>query len=106
MRYHPDDFYRLMEAVEEAGGMQIERRCEPTKIRLKAPNARGEMKPKTFFTAGCQQNALFAVPYEVPQGRLGTKMQKAGAGVAIVCAVDDDMGRWPRFAHVIEEDSG
>lgn len=105
MQYHPDDFLRLMEAVEDAGGAMLAGRCMPKRFRLRVPRPGGGKRWKDFGTAGCGQEALFEVPYELPKGDLGAKMEKRGGGSLRVCAVDDDLGKWPRFSDNMEEDS-
>ncbi len=104
MRYHPDDFLRLIGKVEEEGGAQADGKCVGRKLRLK--NEKGMLTE--FLTTGCQKEARFLVPYSKPpfptaagQG-LGPRAPKA-VGVALVCAVDDDMGLWPRFKSAIQE---
>lgn len=106
MRYHPDDFLRLIELVEVTGGSQAEGRCEPVKFRLKQPDTKGEMRYKDFHTAGCRKEALFIVPYQKPEykGEDDT-MIEGGIGTGVFCAVDDSMGRWPRFQNAVKEDS-
>jgi len=97
MRYHPDDFLRLIALVEDAGGAAAEGACKGTKFRLKRPNSKGESRYQEFFTSGCGKEARFLVPYQKPKG--------GSTGLAVVCAQDDNMGMWPKFRAAIEEDS-
>lgn len=105
MLYHPSDFQRLAEEVENQGGTSLPGPHNPRKLTMKLPDAKGEQRWQDAFTTGCQQEAQFLVPYDLPDTRLGKAMEKRGAGIVQVCAVDDDMGKWPRFANAIQEDS-
>jgi len=105
LQYHPDDFLRLSDEVERQHGTSVPGPHNPRRLRMKATDADGEERWQDAFTAGCGQETRFLVPYALPQGKLGKAMEKRGAGVVEACAVDDDMGKWPRFANVIQEDS-
>lgn len=105
IQYHPDDFLRLAEEVEAQGGVNLPRRCNPRKFKLPLPKTGGGKGWKELFTTGCGQESLFEIPYSLPGGRLGKKMRDRGGGLVVACAVDDDMGKWPRFANTIQEDS-
>lgn len=106
MRYHEDDFLRLMSAVEEQNGEPAGTPCKGSKFRLQVPDNADKMKYKEFLTHGCGLDTVFLVPYQKPAGR-DTKGDKipGGTGTIAVCAVGDDMGRWPRFQDAIQEDS-
>lgn len=105
MNYHPDDFLRLLEGVEAEGGAMLPDRCRATKYALRIPDADSELRFRDFFTTGCGQDTRFVLPYKLPKGKLGEKMESRGGGLVTVCAVDDEVGKWPRYAHLIEEDS-
>lgn len=109
MLYHPDDMARLIEAVEAAGGTHMPGPHRAKKFKLRMPNGKpGEALKERWqevFTCGCERETRFLLPYAVPRGKLGKKMLERGAGLVEVCAVDDDMGKWPRFQNVIQEDS-
>ena len=102
MLYHPEDFLRLTEAIEDVGGAIVVNPCRGRKYRIKMPAAGGKSKWEDKLTSGCGNETQFLVPYRPP----GT-IKDAGEGphTALVCAVCDELGKWPRFAHVIEEDS-
>lgn len=100
VQYHPDDFLRLLESVEDGGGAVLTGLCTPQRYKLKV-----EGKVRDYFTTGCRRESRFLIPYELPKGRLGQKMAKRGAGLVTACAVDDDMGKWPRFKSAVQEDS-
>jgi hypothetical protein len=106
MRYHPDDFLRLAEAVEEQQGALLPDPCVPQRYSLKIPDGPGdEPRWEDFYTAGCNKEARFVIPYPLPKGKAGRQMESRGAGFLTACAVDDDMGKWPRFASAMQEDS-
>jgi hypothetical protein len=104
MRYHEDDFLRLMSAAEEQGGVLAETPCKGAKFRIKQPNGE-RMKYKEFRTHGCGLDTVFILPYQKPGGKdtRGGNIP-GGTGTVAVCAVGDDIGRWPRFRGVIQED--
>lgn len=101
MKLGPDEMLRLMEVVEEQGGAQAEGRCQPSKYRLKeTPDG----KFKDFATTGCGQETRFLVAYLKPDKQAAGNAKIQGeTGTLSVCANDDLMGRWPRFANAIKE---
>lgn len=115
MNYHPDDFLALTEEVERQGGYVQPDTCFPTQFRRRMPDGTW----KRDHTTGCGLPARFGITYDPTEpvyfesrdddgekviiDHPGEKVE--GAAYAAVCAVDDSMGRWPRFQHVIEEDS-
>ena len=95
-----------MEHVEGAGGTLLPEPCRPLKFRLKQPDQKsGGMKWTNLYTTGCGREARFAIPYKLPAGARGDRMKERGGGVVLACAVDDDIGKWPRFSGAIQEDS-
>lgn len=80
MNYSQDDFFELMDAVEAQQGTHLDEQCVAKKYIFSGK----KIQPLTY--PGCGNSALFMVPYE------GGKEPEVK-----VCAVDDDMGRWPRF---------
>lgn len=87
MKYNMDEFYRLMESIEDQGGEHLELTHDPVfHIELTGPHVKGE---EVLY---CGESAMFAIPYE-PLGHEGTMDS------ITVCAVDDAVGRWPRFAN-------
>lgn len=126
MQYHPDDFMRLMEEAERQGSAHLNDYCEPKKFRQPQPTPKG-MRETDLFTHGCNQQTKFMVPYDParhviipayngpddPDGdnithtvsvKENNAVMNRGGGFATVCASGDAMGRWPRFAKVIEEE--
>lgn len=100
--YHPDDFIRLTETVEQQGGARLEEACVPSMFKLKVPDHSGDMRWKRFHTSGCRNHSRFVVQYD--PGEEVSETHPSG-GLMTACAVDDDMGKWPRFAHAMQEDS-
>lgn len=91
MNYHPDDMVRLDSAIYQDGGSALAQVCAPRILRYKIAG-----RWKRVSTTGCGYHALYEVPYERESGQLGT---------ATVCAVDDAMGLWPRYANAVSERS-
>lgn len=100
MNYSPDDFLTLLEEVERQGGVHLPDPCTAPSIRMKQPDAAGNLKWKEVFLTGCGKDARFALPYEpaAESAKDRQAMIERGAGFVTACAVDDDMGKWPRFA--------
>lgn len=86
MDYSKQEFFDLLEMVEDAGGEHLDEQC-----LAKTYTFCGErLKPATL--PGCGNSALFVVPYVESEDKNGEVITHVKA-----CAVDDDMGRWPRF---------
>ena len=86
MDYSKPEFFDLMERVDEQDGEHLDEQC-----RMKTYEFCGDELPeRAKRLPGCGESALFMIPYA---GITGTKDN----GPVKVCAVDDDMGRWPRF---------
>lgn len=98
MNYSRQEFFNLMEAVEDQGGEHLDRLCAARSYTFKQSRAEeggnggwkfvSQGKPKVVTLPSCGNSALFVVPYE---GEHGTDE------ALTVCAVEDDMGLWPRF---------
>lgn len=91
MRYTQDEFFRLMQAIEDQGGTHLDQTHDPvyhTEFAGSHPQAKG------VEITYCGLDVMFEVPYE--------GLDKHGADLGVqpveVCAVDDWVGRWPRFA--------
>lgn len=83
MNYSKEEFLTLMEQAEEQGCVHRDEVCDDTTYEF------GD-RVKPVKMRGCHNTTLFDVPYEsFIDARQGT--------VERVCAVDDAMGRWPRF---------
>ena len=91
MNYSPDAFLALMEQVEDQGGIHLKDRCVPRRYVLPREGSDGKKRNRTYFTTGCNADARFLVPYD---GENGPRS-------AVVCAVDDEMGKWPRFQNEV-----
>jgi hypothetical protein len=88
MNYSEQEFYTLMEAVEAAGGEHLDRQCTARTYDFTGKHS------KQVTIGGCGNSAFFKVPYLSLDG---TSMATSAVPPVEVCAVDDDMGRWPRF---------
>lgn len=100
MQYSPDQMQRLIDAVEapETGGTFVPGPHIPKKFKLKVYDpAKDKRVWKEILTTGCHQEAQFLIPYALPGGKLGEAMEKRGGGLVQVCAIDDNVGMWPRF---------
>lgn len=87
MNYTETEFENLMTAVRNEGGEHLDRQCKARTYDFSGP----QTKPVTI--GACGNSTIFKLPYEA--------LSKSGATVTLhsveVCAVDDDIGRWPRF---------
>jgi hypothetical protein len=102
VNYTRSQFFSLMQAVEDQGGDHLDRTCESPPYFFKQFEASpveddawkfsftGSTKKVTF--PSCGHSALFAVPFlDDPEEKV------------TVCAVEDSMGLWPRFADQVAE---
>lgn len=87
MIYNHKDFFALIEAVEQQGGEHLDKTCEVRRYEFVGD------KSKPFIPPTHQDPTVFMVPYEA----LNKDGSEAGLQPVEVCAVEDDMGRWPRF---------
>ncbi len=87
MNYSQEDFFALMEAVENVGGEHLDDVCGPKTYKWIGTG----IKPITY--PGHSGAASFLIPYEATD--------KKGEGMGLhphrACAVEDDLARWPRF---------
>lgn len=129
MNYEGDEFLRLLVAVQDQGGALLPDKCEKVWYRLKQPTPEG-MRTKDVDTTGCGNESRLALIYDPTApvdvapaafkrmdgkkvtfrgskhpGEDGEIMRARGGGIVTVCAVDDDVGRWPRFAKLMKEDA-
>lgn len=126
--YDPDEFIRLTDAVEAQGGASLPDACVGEEYHLKVPAVTGP-EWRDYRTTHCSEFTRFVIPYdtgvavEVPQGKwsgvpgkrklksLANKKVEAapqkeidaqilrGARFVTVCASDDLVALWPRFAN-------
>lgn len=87
MMYSREEFFALIEAVEDDGGEHLDKTCEVRRYEFVGS------KSKPFIPPSHRDPTLFLVPYEAADKR-GLEM---GTQAVEACAVEDDMGRWPRF---------
>ena len=78
MNYSKEEFFDLMTQAENQGAQHLDELCNDRVYEFG-----GRVKPLRL--RGCLNSSLFEVPFGDNEG------------VVRVCAVDDDMGRWPRF---------
>ena len=83
MKYSQEEFFDLMERVENEGGEHLDDICGVRQYTFSGPHT----KPLT--DPGHGEVTLFKIPY--------LHEDDSTAGELTVCAVDDDMGRWPRY---------
>lgn len=83
MKYKPDEFFRLMAAVEEQGGEHLDESHDT--VYLMPDKDKGLPGLELDY---CGQSMLFVIP-DLPG--------ESPPGKTKVCAMDDDMGLWPRF---------
>lgn len=99
----PEDiFIRLVEAVEEQGGELLPRTHYGEAITY-LTDENGRKKRSEAQTAGCGLESVLAVPYDCYEiDKDGQEQGLPTLKNAVVCAVDDAVHLWPRFAGVIE----
>lgn len=120
MNFHPDDFLALSLAVEDEGGSFPPDPCYGKEFRLKVPNAAGKMLWKRFHTTHCDLSARMGIPYDPSEpvriveddpahSQPITVVDHPGEAdiprEALVCAVDDCVGLWPRYSGVVSKRS-
>lgn len=92
MNYTKDEFFALVDAVEKQGGELTDDLCEPADYDFNLTKAQERtLGPLTF--PACGNASVFEVPYDA----LNKEGDEVGVQPVKVCAVDDDMARWPRF---------
>lgn len=112
MDYHPDDFIALVAGIENEGGAILPDKCEGEKVVYKLPDA----DRIVMQTANCNLYARLAVAYdptvevdlelytEIDGENVRTRIKHNGEdpqqnlNFVPVCAVDDAVGAWPRYA--------
>jgi hypothetical protein len=90
MVYTEADFQRLVAALEDQGGQHLNDQCKAKTYRWTGTNE----QPRVV--EGCGNHMLLDVQYEPYQD--GSVVQSV-----TVCAVDDNVGMWPRFRHAIKD---
>lgn len=86
MKYSQNQFMRLIEAVEDQGGSYLDESCKPVRaFEFTGPNKLKESEKALNY---CGNQSMFEIPYEDEHG---------GKGTIKLCAVEDDLGNWPRF---------
>ncbi len=88
MKYTREEFFRLMEAIEADGGEHLDKVHEHSNYLEFVGGPTKDVAQS--YHRNCGESALFEVDYQPIHGDTLERME--------VCAVDDWMGRWPRFA--------
>jgi hypothetical protein len=112
MRVTEDQFFSLLEEVERQGGHHVDGNHRPRQIKFEARDPKpGDPKFTKGATQGCNMPFQLMVRYDpsekvtVPAAKgtgtiVVTKDENANdAGTVLVCAADDNVAMWPRFAH-------
>ena len=129
MNYHPDDFLALSQAVVDDGGECFADPCVGSTVRYRVPGAGGKKVWVRRQTTHCDMSARMGIKYdpalhiriegEPAPGLLGevtkpaTIVDHPGEKVyrdrkvplAVVCAVDDCVGLWPRYNEIVSDRS-
>lgn len=84
MNYSKDEFLALVSYVEDQGGVLLDELCASHQYLIEHERRVSVTLP------GCGNISTFEVPYE-------SMMAGVNDATVRVCAVDDSMGRWPRF---------
>jgi hypothetical protein len=87
MNYSQTEFLRLLDQIESQSGEHLDKPCTPQTYNFTGEKS----KPMTF--GSCGNFSLFSIPYAAQD----VKGKDIGARKVQVCAVEDDLGRWPRF---------
>jgi hypothetical protein len=93
MNYSRQGFFRLMEEVEAQGGQHLDQDHAKVFYSEFAGGPTRDAQAGSVSNNNCGESCLFDVPY-VPMGDGNTPMM----GTVQVCAQDDMLGLWPRFA--------
>lgn len=129
MEFSQDEWLRLIEAIEADGGFQAEddlgmpKVCTTRTYQFTGPK---KLPMKLRVLEGCDNESMFEILYDpgAPvhleleardrKGNLtgekvvidhsGEAGLKGAVDTVTVCAVDDGVGWWPRYAHVMDEE--
>ena len=93
MDYTNDEVLAVTHEVVRQGGVRLEDRCMPRDVVFHSPPYPRERVDREF-SCGCGNALRFVIEYNGENGR---------AALVTACASCDDMGRWPRYKHVIDE---
>lgn len=89
MKYSRQEFFRLMEAIEEDGGEHLDKVHEHSNFTAFSGGPVQDVQ--LGYIKNCGESALFSVPYI-------SFLNNNDLRELEVCAKDDMMGLWPRFA--------
>lgn len=86
-------FIALCDAVEDQGGELLTETHWPETLIYETKNSKGRKRTEEAESTGCGRETLFDVPYE-----MYSTDDTVEEGMIKVCAIDDMMDLWPRFA--------
>ena len=112
MSGYDNDFISLLEEVERQGGELLPETCLPGEYVITISKKGGGVKKRKVLTTGCGNEHRLEIPYdpstpvavpqtptaEDPEPKAKRHAGDHGLGKVIVCATDDAVDRWPRFA--------
>jgi hypothetical protein len=94
-----DTFIRLVEAVEAQGGELLPETHHPTPFVYKIEGPNGRSKSVEVEGTGCGEDTLLRIPYEDHKpDKQGVESPDGAVHDIKVCAIDDLVHLWPRFA--------
>ena len=93
MDYEPEQFLKLIEAVEEQAGAVLPDACEPKRFQLNQPKKDGSENIVTLATQGCGKHARFMIQY--------SPTNSAEPKFITLCAYCDNVGAMPRFREAL-----
>lgn len=95
---HDTIFAALVDAVESEGGELLMETHHPEILHYTTPGG----KPIPIEGTGCGQDTLLRIPYDdhhpAKDGAEGTDVERRSVKV---CAIDDSMHLWPRYAGAV-----
>jgi hypothetical protein len=117
MNFHPEDFQALCYAVEKERGALLMEPCKGRSLRYKLPDPKGRRSWRFYQTTHCNNSSRMEIPYNPaatvriydPEEPDVIIVDHAGEpkrdAKATVCAVDDCVGLWPRYRHLMSDRS-
>lgn len=97
-----DIFIKLVEVVEAQGGELLPETHHPTPFVYKIQGDHGRVKPVEVNGTGCGEDALLRIPYDDHHpNKEGVEDAAPDRRDIKVCAIDDLVHLWPRFAKEI-----
>lgn len=91
VRYSANEFSALTDEIERQNGALLADPCVGSEVAYKIAGRRAPAR-----TVECRNKARFVVRYECDDDQADR-----GGGFATVCAIDDEVGKWPRFREAV-----